>query len=126
MGRNTQYPLPKSIDEALFYRFFDVAPLRPRNNFERDAKAKFTGRRNPGRLVNVLSRTQVALDYARYLVNTDKVSMKSAAKIAAVASGLNCHDNIRHLLRVALQGPQVILNKSGKVAAIPLSGNFIF
>lgn len=110
MGRNHKYPVPESFAQATAFRVAGKAPPRPRNEFERLARAVATGRHASGRPVAPTSKTQLALQHAAYLVGAQGMSHRAAARISASAFGLSSSDNLRALLRKALVGPQTTIS----------------
>jgi hypothetical protein len=105
MGRPCVYPVPASLEEAEFYRDAGVAPLRPRNVWEKKAKLPAP----KGRPSNTHSKTRMAVELARYLMETDGLSRRAAAKKAAVAYQLKAPDAVLKHLRKVLAGPQVMV-----------------
>lgn len=99
LGRPTK--AAQSLDEALSQHYAGLSPKRPRNEFERAAM-----RRQKGRTADPSSQTQIAAQYAAYLVKANGLPLREAARIAALAYKLK-PDSIRKPARVLLRGPQV-------------------
>jgi predicted Zn-dependent peptidase len=91
----------QSVDEALAQHYAGLSPKRPRNEFEREAM-----RRQKGRPTNPSSPTQIAAQYAAYLVKSDGLPLREAARVAALSYKLK-PDSIRKPARALLRGPQV-------------------
>lgn len=96
----------QSLDEALSRHYAGLSPKRPRNEFERDAM-----RRQKGRTVNPQSPTQIAAQYACYLVQTDGLPLREATRVAGAAYGLK-PDSIRKPARKLINGPRVSITRS--------------
>ena len=90
----------KTIDEALALHYAGELPKRPRNAIERDVM-----RKQRGRNTNPNSPTQIAAQYASYLVARDGAPLRMASRIAATAYNVS-PDNVRKLTRKLLAGPQ--------------------
>lgn len=106
MGRKHKYPVPENFEQASAFRVAGMVPPRPRNEFERIARAIDTGRHTPGHPVVPISKTQLALQKAVYLVHAEGMSLRAASRISASEFGLSSSDNLRALMRKALSGPQ--------------------
>lgn len=100
VGRPTK--ASQSIDEALKRAYAGELPRRPRNAIEREVM-----RKRPGRKKDPLSRTQAAVDYAKYMI-TEGMTVPDSYRKAADAFGLS-PDTVRKALRKAQAGPLVEL-----------------
>lgn len=90
----------KTLDEALALHYAGGLPKRPRNAIERDVMRKQRGRKT-----NPNSPTQIAAQYASYLVARDGAPLRMASRIAATAYNVS-PDSVRRLTRKLLAGPQ--------------------
>ena len=90
----------KTPNEALARHYAGELPKRPRNAIERDVM-----RQQRGRKTNPNSPTQIAAQYAGYLVTHDGASLREASRIASEAYKVG-PDNVRKLTRKLLLGPQ--------------------
>jgi hypothetical protein len=115
MGRKSVYPVPFCEDEAFFYAALGVAPSRPRNKLERNARAEFTGRYKPGRPCNLVSRTQGALAVTQDLVDIQGCSIRAAAAEASKMFDLKSADNVRRQLRMDKRRVTVALKSKGAI-----------
>lgn len=93
----------QSLDEALARYYAGQSPKRPRNQYERDVM-----RRSRGRTTNPQSPTQIAAQYAAYLVASGGMTQREAARRAAEAYSLKA-DSIRKPARKLLEGPKVTI-----------------
>lgn len=105
-GRGRPSIAAQSLDEALQRHYAGESPPRPRNAFEREVKSKGkNGKRGGGREVNPLSPTQQAATLAAYLVRTEDIPLREAARRAAEAHSLK-PDSFRKQIKRLLDGPR--------------------
>ena len=90
----------KTLDEALERYYAGELPKRPRNAIERGVMSKQRGRKTYPN-----SPTQIAAQYAAYLVTHDGAPLRKASRIAATANSVS-PDSVRKLTRKLLVGPQ--------------------
>ena len=96
----------QSLDEALSRHYAGESPNRPRNDFERQAMGRGReGKRGGGRSADPSSFTRLAAELAVYLVSTEGIPMREAARRAAVPYGLKA-ESFRRLATHLLKGPQ--------------------
>lgn len=93
----------QTLDAALAAEYNGTSPVRPRNEFERQAMRKTKGRK-----VDLMSPTQQAAQLAIHLIKTEGLLKQTAAQQAGATYGVNAA-NVRGYVRAILNGPQVEL-----------------
>lgn len=99
MGRKHKYELPDSVNRAVELLNLGLAPPRPRNELEVMARKHVLAGRPQGRPTNPASKSQIAIEYANYLVQSQGLSARKASEIAADLCGLSSSDNVRRGMR---------------------------
>lgn len=95
----------QTLDEALARHYRGESPKRPRNQYERQAMLKQTGRTSDAQCP-----TSQAAVYAAYLVKFDSKTLTAASKLAGLAYKVDAA-NIRRYAKRIIDGPKSLLTQ---------------